>query len=45
MARCAALLIEIRFAGVNLFAAPFSFDHRIDKALKFFTRPAINAEP
>jgi hypothetical protein len=40
-----ALIIEDRFAGVNLFAAAFSFDHRIDKAFKFFTRPAINAEP
>jgi hypothetical protein len=40
-----ALAIESRFAGVNLFAAAFSFDHRIDKAFKFFTRPAINAEP
>ena len=36
-----ALVIEDRFAGVNLFAAAFSFDHRIDKAFKFFTRPAI----
>jgi hypothetical protein len=40
-----ALVIEDRFAGVNLFAAAFSFDHRVDKAFKFFTRPAINAEP
>jgi hypothetical protein len=39
------LAIEDRFAGVNLFVAAFSFDHRIDKAFKFFTRPAINAEP
>jgi hypothetical protein len=40
-----ALVIEDRFAGANLCAAAFSFDHRIDKAFKFFTPPAINAEP
>jgi len=40
-----ALVIKDGLAGVNLFPATFSFDHRIDEAFQFFTRPAINAKP
>src|SRR6266571_5440871 len=39
------LVIKDRLAGVNLFSAAFPFDHRIDKALEFFARPAIDAKP
>jgi hypothetical protein len=40
-----ALVIEDRFAGVNLLSTAFSFDHRIDEAFEFFLRPAIDAKP
>jgi len=40
-----ALVTKDGLAGVNLFSATFSFDHRIDKAFEFFTRPAIDAKP
>jgi len=40
-----ALIIKDRLAGVNLFSAAFSFDHRIDETLELFARPAIDAKP
>ncbi|PYL93308.1 MAG: hypothetical protein DME28_09415 [Verrucomicrobia bacterium] len=39
-----ALVIKDGLAGVNLFPAALSFDHRIDEAFEFFTRPAIDAK-
>jgi hypothetical protein len=39
-----ALIIKDRLAGVNLFAAAFSFDHRIYETLKLVARPAIEAK-
>jgi len=40
-----ALVIKDGLAGVNLFPAAFSFDHRIDEAFEFFTRSTIDAKP
>jgi len=39
------LVIEDRFAGVNLLSAALSFDHRIDEAFEFFSRPTVDAKP
>src|SRR5947199_5284447 len=39
------LVIKDGLSGVNPFPAAFSFDHRIDEAFEFFTRPAIDAKP
>jgi len=41
----ATLVIKNRLAGVNLFSAAFSFDHRIDETLELFARPALDAKP
>ena len=30
---------------MDLFAAPFSFDHRIDERFELFARPALDAKP
>jgi len=40
-----ALVIKDGLAGVNLFSAAFSFDHRIDKAFEFVPLPAIDTKP
>jgi len=40
-----ALVIKDRFAGVNLFPATLSFNHRINKAFEFFASPAIDTKP
>jgi hypothetical protein len=40
-----ALVVKDRLAGVNLFPAAFSFNHRIDEALEFFTPTTIDTKP
>jgi len=40
-----SLIIKNRLAGVNLFSAPFSFDHRIDEAFELLALPGIDAKP
>ena len=39
------MVIEDRLAGVDLLAAAFPLDHRIDETLELFARPAIDTKP
>jgi hypothetical protein len=44
-AQKAALIIENRLAGVNLFATAFTCDHRIDEPFEFIAPPRMDPEP